>query len=141
MLIEVFIDGASRDKGSGDRRSACAVVIYNKKKEIARFSRLLGDRDHNQAEYEALTTALTMLMMSEYKNPVIYSDSAVVVNQVNGKWAVKSEKLYPYWLTILEIQKEYGFKLVQVKRDKVFIPDDLCNNMLDFLQEEFDKKK
>src|SRR5690606_7016378 len=111
--------------------AACAVCVYNKRKEVARLARLLGDLDHNQAEYEALIAALLMLSMSGFENPIIYSDSAIVVNQVNGNWKVMSPKLVPYWLTIQEIKSEYQFKLVQVPRSKVFIADELCNEILD----------
>jgi len=133
MYVEAFIDGACRNEGvfGGKRKAACAVNVYYKKKEKVRFTRLLGELDHNQAEYEALITALLILTMSDFKDPTIYSDSAIVVNQVNGKWKIKSEKLVPYYLSVMEIAAEYNFKLVQVPRSKVFIPDELCNQMLD----------
>jgi ribonuclease HI len=131
MYVEAFIDGASRKPVDGARHAACAVVAYNKKQEIVRFNRLLGDRDHNEAEYEALVSCLLLLSMSGFSNPIIYSDSAVVVNQINKKWEVKSPKLIPYYITISNIKSVYDFRLVQVPRSKVFIPDELCNKILD----------
>lgn len=132
MYVEAFIDGASRKKENEDiRHAACAAVIYNKRKEVLRLVRLLGNRDHNEAEYEALILCLSLLWGSGFVSPIIYSDSAVVVNQVNGKWEVKSPKLIPYHLTVMEIKAEFDFRLEQVPRTKVFIPDELCNNILD----------
>lgn len=131
MYVEAFVDGASRKPVEGPRRAACAVVIYNKKQEIVRFNRLLGDRDHNEAEYEALLTCLLLLSNSGFSNPVIYSDSAIVVNQINKKWEVKSPKLIPYYINITKIKSVYDFRLMQVPRSKVFIPDELCNQILD----------
>jgi len=132
MYVEAFIDGASRKPLNGSRKAACSVVAYNKKQEIVRFVRLLGDRDHNEAEYEALVSCLSILSMSGFANPVIYCDSAVVVNQVNKKWEVKSPKLIPYYITINNyIKPVYDFRLFQVPRSKVYIPDEMCNRALD----------
>ena len=85
-MIEVFIDGASRGQGRASTGEAsCAAVIFDKKKPTAQYARGLGKRTNNEAEYEALLTALLMCSMSDLRDPIIYSDSAVVVNQVNGK--------------------------------------------------------
>lgn len=130
MYVEAFIDGAARENGN-KYRAACAVVVYDKKKEVARFTRLLGNRTNNEAEYEALINALLILSMSGYQDPIIYSDSAVVVNQVNGKWNIKAPSLIPCYITVKEIQEEYNFRLIQVPRKQVFIPDELCNKILD----------
>lgn len=131
MFVEAFIDGASRKKENQPRHAACAAVVYNKRKEVLRMARNLGDQDHNQAEYEALLLCLAMMWGSGFVNPVIYSDSAVVVNQVNGKWEVKSPKLIPLYLSVMKIKQEFDFRLEQVPRAKVFIPDELCNMTLD----------
>lgn len=132
MYVEAFIDGASRKRENETvRRAACATVVYNKHQEVLRFARCLGDRDHNEAEYEALLLCLSLLWGSGFVNPVIYSDSAVVVNQVNQKWEVKSPKLIPLYFSVMEVRAALDFRLEQVPRAKVFIPDDLCNKALD----------
>lgn len=135
-MIEVFVDGASRGQGKralGD--ASCAVVIFEKKKPIAQYARGLGNRTNNEAEYEALITALLMCTMSGYQDPIIYSDSAVVVNQVNEKWECKHERLLPLWMSVREIQDEYRFRLIQVDRTRVALADSLANKFLDNLEE------
>ena len=135
-MIEVFVDGASRAKG---RRSlgdaSCAVVIFDKKKPVAQYARGLGLRTNNEAEYEALITALLMCTMSNYKDPIIYSDSAVVVNQINGKWQCNHPRLLPLWMSVNEIKEEYRFRLYQVDRTRVALADSLANKFLDNLTE------
>src|SRR5690348_6047641 len=111
MYWECVIDGASR--GQGQRKlgeGACAVVIYKNKKEYAKYARPLGKCTNNQAEYEALITCLLICSMDpSIVDPVIYSDSAVVVNQVNGKWACRHETLLPLLLAVQIIQEEFRF--------------------------------
>lgn len=137
MLVEVFVDGGSRGQGqvSGAGEAACAVVIYKNRKKIAEYARPLGRRTNNEAEYEALITALLICSMStEIVDPIIYSDSAVVVNQVNGKWECKNENLIPLLMSVNIIKDEYRFRLLQVPRSLVHEPDLLVNVCLDKLQ-------
>lgn len=135
-LYECFIDGAARNNGMNKEKlqAACAVVIYEDRKQIALRAKNLGALSNNQAEYEALDMCLLMCRMGSIINPIIYSDSRVVVNQVNGEWDVKEAGLIPFYLNINEIRKDYNFKLVWVPRKKVFIPNDLCNKSLDRLK-------
>lgn len=77
--------------------------------------------------------------MSDFDKPIIYCDSAVVVNHINSKWVCRSPHLLPLYLTVREIQKEFSFNLIQVNRNKVFLPDQLCNQFLDHLVEEKQK--
>lgn len=136
MHIEVFIDGACRNNGITDKANsaACAVIIFKNRQEVVRFARGLGNRSNNAAEYEALIAALLICSMSEFKDPKIYSDSAVVVNQVNGRWECRAEELFPLWMTVKIIQEEYAFQLIQVPRNYVKHADALCDNFLDDLE-------
>jgi ribonuclease HI len=72
--------------------------------------------------------------MSDFIDPIIYTDSAVVANQVNKKWKCKNLSLLPLLMTIEEIRAEYRFRLVQVPRNLVWEPDHLANEFLDQLQ-------
>jgi ribonuclease HI len=72
--------------------------------------------------------------MSDFIDPIIYTDSAVVANQVNGKWQCKNKALIPLLMTIEEIKSEYRFRLVQVPRNLVWEPDRLSNQFLNQLE-------
>jgi len=135
MNIEVFCDGASR--GQGQKKygeSACAAVVYKNKKKVVQFARGLGRRTNNEAEYEAVITGLLICSMSDFIDPIIYTDSAVVANQVNGKWRCKNQALIPLLMTVEEIKSEYRFRLIQVPRKLVWEPDKLSNQFLDQLR-------
>lgn len=132
-----FIDGAARNQGSNKPNvSACACVIYKNKKEVVRFARPLGSRTNNEAEYQALIDCLLICSMSDFYRPIIYSDSALVVNHTKGIWKCRSEELLSYYLTVAEIQSEYLFDIIQVPRKKVWLPDQLCNMALDKFEEQ-----
>lgn len=136
MNIEVFCDGASR--GQGQKKvgeGACSAVVYKNRKKIAQFARGLGPRTNNEAEYEAVISGLLICSMADLLDPIIYTDSAVVANQVNGKWRCKNESLIPLLMTVEEIKEEYNFRVVQVPRTFVWEPDALNKQFLDQLQE------
>lgn len=135
MHIEVFCDGASRGQGKKKvGEASCAVVVYKNRKKIAQFARGLGSRSNNEAEYEALIAGLLICSMADFVDPIIYTDSAVVANQVNGKWKCKNTSLVPLLMTIEDIRDEFNFKLVQVDRSFVWEPDALANEFLDSLE-------
>ena len=135
MNIEVFCDGASR--GQGQKKfgeAACSAVVYKNRKKIAQFARGLGPRTNNEAEYEAVIAGLLICSMADLVDPIIYTDSAVVANQVNGRWKCKNDALIPLLITIEEIRDEFNFRVVQVKRSFVWEPDALANAFLNGLE-------
>jgi ribonuclease HI len=50
---------------------------------------------NNVAEYQAVTQALHWLQAKRVRQAVLCTDSLLVVQQVTGKWRVKSAHLYP----------------------------------------------
>jgi ribonuclease HI len=137
MLIEAVCDGASRGQGKKKMgEAACGVVVYKNGKEIARYARGLGKRTNNEAEYEAVITSLLICSMAELNDPIIYSDSAVVVNQVNGKWQCRNDNLFTLLKSIKIIQKEFRFRIQHVPRAYVHEADRLANSFLNDLEKD-----
>lgn len=136
MNIEVFCDGASR--GQGQKKvgeASCAAVVYKNRRKVAQFARGLGQRTNNEAEYEAVIAALLMCSMSDFKDPIIYTDSAVIANHISGKWKCKNAALLPLLMTIEDIKEEYQFRVLQVPRAFVWEADMLANEFLDQLKD------
>lgn len=133
-VYEIFVDGASRGQGREKLGLAsCAVVIYRNQKLVGQFARGLGRRTNNEAEYEAVLTGLIMAWAADLKDPLIWSDSQLVVNQVNGIWQCHHESLLPLLLSIREIQEEFRFRLQYVPRKNVGDADYLAKAFLDQL--------
>lgn len=136
MYIEVYVDGAARGQGSSNPvQAACGIVIYKNGKLIGQFARGLGSRTNNEAEYEAVLNGIMICWAAGLVDPIIYSDSTLVVNQVNKVWKCnpKNHNLVPYLLTIWDIMEVYHFRLQHVNRNKVKQADSLANDFLDIL--------
>jgi ribonuclease HI len=96
--LNVYTDGGSRgNPGPG----AIGVVIQSQAgKTIHSFSRAIGHTTNNVAEYTAVIEALKWLIANKdkivnYKLSIInfYSDSQLMVNQLNGNWKIKDPEL------------------------------------------------
>lgn len=139
MSYEIFCDGASRGQGvvpGLDGIGACAVVIYKDQKLIGQFARLLGRVSSNQAEYEAILAGALMGWCANFEDMIIYSDCALVVDQINKRRKVNSEVLKPLWFSVQEIKKVYAFQLVHVNRRFVSVADALANQVIDDYQQQ-----
>lgn len=133
-MYQIFCDGAARGQGverSAIGKAAAAVVIYRNRRVVGQYARGLGAATNNQAEYEAVLLALLLAWAGDLQDPVIYSDSMVVVKQVNGEWRCNTDKLRPLLLSIKEIQEVFPFRLVHVARSYVAEADALANAFLD----------
>lgn len=141
MLVEIYVDGAVRNNGIKGKRAeaACAYAIYVNHKPVTHYARGLGICGNNAAEYEALISALSYCVGAGVEDPIIYSDSAVVCNQVSGKWRCRSKELLPLYMSVRIIQQRYRFRMVQVHRSEVKVADALCNEFLDKLSAAYKK--
>lgn len=140
--IECFVDGASRGQGQDTTNiAACAAVIYKDRKMVASYARALGPRSNNEAEYEAVLLGLLMCAMADWHNPIIYTDSAVVANQVKGKWKCTSRQLLPLLISIQSIKESFYFQLQQVPRSEVHPADTEANKFLDHLGDQLTDPK
>ncbi len=100
-MINVYIDGASR----GNPGEAGIGIVIKTEKGDTLFSAAgyAGKMTNNQAEYNALIAALkklkntpSLVPVGTSQNPasiIVYSDSELVVKQLNGHYKVKEPEL------------------------------------------------
>jgi len=131
--LKIYIDGGSRGN-PGD--AAIGVVVYNdKSEEIYRFGEKIGTKTNNVAEYSALIRALEHLkkMISNTDEKIlIYSDSELLVKQINGIYKVKNKKLKTLYDKAKSLLK--NFKNIEIKhivREKNTVSDWIVNRVLD----------
>ena len=123
--ITLNIDGAS-DLHS--KTAGIGGVIYNSDKEIFSFSEYLHDATNNEAEYNALIMGLKSLFKLKLLNPIIYSDSELVVNQVNGAYRVKNDRMKLLHKEVISLLSNFEtWSLIHVLRDKNKVADRLAN--------------
>ncbi len=142
-----YTDGACR--GGNPGFTSCAWVMYDSALPDQEFSgsKYLGPERHtnNFAEYMGLVLLLEYLYRNNIRNVVIYSDSALVVNQVNQEWQindVEHRKMAAMCYGLL-VQGCHVLKHCDghsgVKGNER--ADELCNAMLDIHTEEFNATK
>ncbi|CAN1313709.1 Transposon Tf2-6 polyprotein [Linum perenne] len=89
---ELYVDGASSKNGAG-----AGIVLKSPQgilhETALRFSKA---RTNNAAEYGALIAGLKMAKSMGVSHLKIFSDSAIVVNQLSGVYEVREETLVPY---------------------------------------------
>jgi ribonuclease HI len=95
--IKVFTDGASRGNPG---HSGIGIVIYDQNDFIiATYKEYLGEATNNQAEYKAIIKSLEVIKKlhtsgeNEFNSIEFYSDSELLVNQINFDYQVKEPEL------------------------------------------------
>ena len=123
--ISLYIDGAA-DLHS--KTAGIGGVIYSSNNEIFSFSEYLHDATNNEAEYNALIMGLKSLLKLKLLNPIIYSDSELVVNQVNGEYRVKNDRMKLLHNEVISLLSNFEtWSLIHVLRDKNKVADKLAN--------------
>jgi ribonuclease HI len=130
--LQIYTDGASRDNPG---KSAIAFRILDRSgKLIIEHKEYIGIATNNEAEYKAMIKALETAKKYSNGKVRVYSDSQLVVNQMNGDWRIKDKELKK--LSQILKNKENAFKSVtynNVNREhkNLKIVDALANEALD----------
>ena len=88
------------------------------------------ESSNNVAEYVALIKALEWIFNKGYNKftVLIQGDSQLIINQVCGKYKVRSEKLMTYYNRVKSLLKNFdNIQLEWIERDKNKEADDLAN--------------
>jgi ribonuclease HI len=134
LSLSIYTDGGARGNPGP---AACAFVVKEGDRKIYEDARYIGNSTNNIAEYEGLIMALKWLM-NEYsvEKPThidFYLDSELVVNQVIGKYRIKSVNLKPLIKKVRELEKKIDVEInyFAVRRDKNKLADFLLNKKID----------
>jgi ribonuclease HI len=108
MLLEeakLYTDGGSRGN-PGD--SACAFVICEMDDTVVEKSGYyMGMATNNQAEYLGMIKGLERCRDLGINKLALYSDSQLVVNQMNGFYKVKNQELAPLHQQLKELAASF----------------------------------
>jgi len=128
-MYKIYCDGASR---SNPGEASIGVSIQNDEQEVDTIAKKIGVATNNVAEYEGLRTALDYCDKNNIKNVQIYLDSLLVVQQVNGKYKVKSKKLQTHYEKSLKlIDQIEDIEIHHIRREFNSRADQLANEALD----------
>lgn len=135
MHISVYTDGGSRGNPG---HSGYGLVIYDDNQKILfKESKYLGIKTNNEAEYEALIGALNWISINlknyNFSQINFFSDSQLLVRQVQGLYKVKAAHLKPLFATtqnlLNQINLPYSFK--DIRRESNELADQLANQAMD----------
>jgi len=135
-LFYVFTDGGARGNPGP---AAVGVVIKNQTgKVLTSFGRYIGRATNNSAEYQAVVEALSFLEKNylERKAAVVkinfYLDSTLVVNQLNGRFKIKDQKLKNLIIKVKALEEKIKGKIFYhfIPREKNRQADLLVNQTL-----------
>lgn len=142
MLLEkakLYTDGGSRNNPG---QSACAYVICDMDDNVVEKSGYyMGIATNNQAEYYGMIKGLERARDLGIDNVSLYSDSQLVVNQMNGFYKVKNQELAPLHEQLTGLAKSFEkITFAYVPRELNKIADKEVNRILDE-QERHSRKK
>ncbi|MDR3102182.1 MAG: ribonuclease HI family protein [Methanocalculaceae archaeon] len=134
--LTIYTDGASRGNPG---QAASAWLILRGTEVLESEVRVLGIQTNNAAEYTALASAL--IAATNYSNPnttklAVFSDSELMISQMNGTYAVRSKTLRPLYDEAVKNASVFAeVSYMHLPRENAYIGscDWLCNHVLDTL--------
>lgn len=133
MVLQIYTDGGS--KGNPGPASI-GVAYFLDGIEIDTYREDIGHATNNEAEYTALIRAFERLLKNpklqalDCKKVVVFSDSKLMVNQVNGLFKVKESRIRDFIFKIRGLENEINKPIayIQIPREQNAIADALVNN-------------
>ena len=107
-IWKLFVDGASNAQGSG----AGLILTSPEGIDIEYALRFGFHASNNEAEYEAVIAGLNLAHSLEVNQLEVYSDSQLVVRQIEDTYEAKSETMILYLQKVRDLLEK--FVLVQV---------------------------
>jgi len=129
-----YTDGASR--GNPGPAAGAFILVDREGKIIEERGWLIGTRTNNEAEYEALIAGLAAAAGHGCRVLSVFSDSELVVRQMQGTYRVRSLRLLPYHTRAREALARFtrvSFRSVPREDPLIQRADLLCNQVLDSL--------
>lgn len=128
-MIFVYADGASR--GNPGPASYGVSVVDASGNAIAEFGEQLGIRTNNYAEYQGVIAALRYLSTTQYRQITIRMDSKLVIEQLSGRWKVKSDDMRELVGEASRLLGPFEAKLEWIPREQNSRADAMANEALD----------
>jgi len=135
MKLNIYTDGGARGNPGP---AAIGIVIQQEGQVLKKYGETIGQATNNQAEYQAIIFAMkkAKLLFGKKKAKQMelefYSDSELIVKQLNRQYKIKEEDLQPLFIKTLNLIIDFGkvsFKYIPRSKNKE--ADRLLNQALD----------
>jgi ribonuclease HI len=132
QALSLYTDGASRGNPGP---AAIAYAIYDQTGQlIEKGAKCIGRHTNNEAEYEAVLWGLQKVTERRCTSVKAFSDSELVVRQVNGVYKTKDRRMEIFANRVRKYKDIFGaFELASVPREnpRTELVDGLVNEALD----------
>ena len=102
---KAYVNGAANQRGSG----VGLILISPDGITIEKSLRLGFSATNNEAEYEALLQGMSMVVKLGTKSINKFSDSRLLVGQVNGELEVRDERMQGYLVQAKRLQTRFNY--------------------------------
>ena len=113
-LLVAYVDGGSH--GNPGPAGIGAVIEHPDGGKI-RIAKWIGWHDNNVAEYAALLEALHYALDQNATAVHVYSDSQIVVRQMNGQYFCRSPRLYSLHWICQKLARSLDFSITHIPRE------------------------
>lgn len=125
----MHIDGASRGNPG---KAAYAVVLARPGEPVVEEADCIGTASNNVAEYTALVEGLALAAELGVKRLNVFSDSELLVKQMNGEYKVKNEDLRGLYEEACRRRRQFEkVTIAHVRREQNKRADAIGNDALD----------
>ncbi len=129
VQIIAYTDGASR--GNPGPAASAFILSDPAGTRLQAKAFFIGRTTNNVAEYTAIIKALQAAKEIGAKELTVFSDSELLVRQINGKYKVKSEQIRPLFQQAIELLIEFeNYQVRFIPREKNKEADKLVNQAL-----------
>jgi ribonuclease HI len=110
----MYFDGSLKLRSGG----VGVLFISPKGEQLKYVFQILFEVSNNEAEYEALLHGLRLAVSLGIKRLLVYSDSLLVVQQVNKEWDVNKDTMDAYVAEVRKLENKFsGLEIHHVIRD------------------------
>jgi phosphoribosylglycinamide formyltransferase-1 len=128
--ITIYIDGGSR--GNPGPAAGAFIILNENGKRLCAGAKFLARATNNIAEYTGLLAALKKAVSLKAENIKIFSDSELMVRQLNGEYKVKNEGLKELFGRAFELLDKFkSWQISHIRREKNKTADALVNRAID----------
>jgi ribonuclease HI len=123
--LVAYVDGGSLGNPGP---SGIGVVIEGSAGARIKIAKWIGRQDNNVAEYVALLEALQCALLLKARTLHVYSDSQVVVRQMNGEYVCRSPRLYSLNWVCRKLARSLQFSISHIDRERNAEANGLANS-------------
>lgn len=128
--VKIYVDGASR--GNPGPAGIGYRVVGTDGKELERGGKFIGFATSRVAEYYAMRNGVELAIARGLKSVHFFSDSLMVINQLNGIFTIKNQDILPIYQDIQKKLEQFdSISFTHISRSQNPIADREANLAID----------